>query len=342
MTDPLAAAVICFASAVGLLVVFIVAVRLRARRRRRREQALRQLYEEAVARFLVLEGEEPLRAPSEHGGAGVFRSVVHDALLELAGRERDRLIQALEQAGTVGADIADLASRVRSTRRRAADALAVYPSELAREALLRCLDDEDIQTRLACARALAGLRAPELVEPVLAVAEASVDQSPGGVAEVLLTLARFEPSALAERLGESGSPALRRLLASVIGELRLAEGSGVLREVLASDDEELVARAARGLGQIGDAHDAPRLLALLEDRLRSPFVRAAAARSLGLIGDPSAIRALEWALREEDWWLAVRAARALAELGELGREALERAKLSEHAWVRSHVAAVLA
>ena len=52
-------------------------------------------------------------------------------------------------------------------------------------------------------------------------------------------------------------------------------------------------------------------------------VRAAAAKSLGMIKDYSALQALGKKLSDKEWWVRIRAAEALGELGDEGAQILK-------------------
>jgi HEAT repeat protein len=144
------------------------------------------------------------------------------------------------------------------------------------------------------------------------------------VAELVLALGARAPARLASVYFNSGSSEVRRIVVAVIGELRLAEHVGILREALDGDDE-LAARAARGLGLVGDLESTDSLLAVLRDPDRSWFVRAAASTALGHLGDPAAVEPLTAELRAGEWPRRRAAAEALARLGTAGEGALRTA-----------------
>ncbi len=73
--------------------------------------------------------------------------------------------------------------------------------------------------------------------------------------------------------------------------------SGTLTEALADPVSGVREAAARTLGRVGDASAVPALIPILADS--SPEVRAAAARSLGTLRDPQAFEALVGLLDDE-------------------------------------------
>jgi HEAT repeat protein len=312
-----------------LLLVLILVQQAAHRVRRRSNNVLRPAFELAIAEYL---GEESAPGPPPPKGRreqAVFRQVALAALVELRGQERTRLTELLERTGIVTRTVAELGSRRRLTRRRAADMLAEIQSVEEKPALLAGLEDADRAVRLGCARALAELGDEPSALLVLGVAEAEVDFSPGAVTDVLLALAASKPSLLADALGTTTSSPLRRILAAILGEFRLAEYAPLLRGLLADEDEEVVARAARGLGLIGDHESVYGLVGVLGDDARSDRVKASAAAALGWIGDAAATAPLQAARSSGGWIVETAAAQALALLGEQGGEALGRAASGE-------------
>jgi HEAT repeat protein len=324
----------------ALLIAFILAKRLVTRWRRRRDLPLRSGYELALAEYLADVTPDPPQpvGPNERRA---LRHVALASLIELRGRERERVTELLERTGIVEETTGELRSRRRLQRRRAADALAEIRSPEAAPALRAGLDDRDRAVRLSCGRALAELGDAEALGELVAVAETEIDHSPGAVADLLLALAAQNPRLLAEALPATASRPLRRLLIAIIGAERLVEYAPLLRSALAERDDELVARAAGGLGLMGDAESVEELLGLLDDRDGALSVRAAAAEALGRIGDPAAVGALEAALGSGDWTLEQNAAEALSILGVPGEDMLRRVAASGSPQARAHAEVAL-
>ena len=316
------AAAVGLAAAVLLLAVFLVTARALGARRRARIRPLRDRWELDLASYLAAD-EEP-RPPSTLDERRVLRDVALTALADLRGRERERVTALLETSGIVDDAIAELRSRRATIRRIGAETLAEARSSFGADALSEGVLDGNQTVSVACARGLAELGEEARLEPALALAEAAATEAPGAAAEFLLALGTRAPGVLPGAYAQTRSPDLKRLIAAVVGELRLFEAVEVLRDAVGSGDDELVARGAYGLGAIGDADAVPRLLELLRSS-RPVFVRVQAATALGAIGDPIATAALAEALRDDAWLLRDRAAAALAHLGAEGRAALARA-----------------
>jgi HEAT repeat protein len=330
-----AAAAAGLAAGVTLIAATIVARRLVGGVHRRRRIDLRPGIELALATFLVDEdAEDP--APETRAERHVFRAVALEALTELRGTERARLAALLVRLGFADEAIPALGARRRSARRQAAEALALIGGADTVSALRDGLTDRDAIVRGTCARGLAeNDAAGDIVGTILRALERDAVLAPGGAAAVVLALGGHRPAAVGRLLAPNVGPELRVLAAAVAGELRLSEHAPLLRACVEDDDDELAARAARGLGLIGDSEAVPQLLEALRDNGRSADVRVASAGALGSIGDVTAVRALEWQLRESGWSLRASAARGLALLGSPGVDALRRALDSKREDVRA-------
>jgi HEAT repeat protein len=185
--------------------------------------------------------------------------------------------------------------------------------------LVAGLGHHDPLLRLACARALADLRATDALPRIIAALR-EVDAEPGDVEEILVAF------------GSAGVPFLRRMLADgsavehhlaaiALGYIGSYQALPELRDALVSADDELVAAAARALGQVGDSKAIVLLIELLGG-VRPWFVRVAAARALGALGDQSAAPALVTALESDEWDVRNAAARSLVALDWAGIEAV--------------------
>jgi HEAT repeat protein len=314
------------------LLVALVTVRVRAQRRRTRLADARERFEALIAARLV--SDETAPGPDDATPApedldelerGALRDAGVAALIELRGRERERVAALLYEAGVVDAETRALRSGRPDRRRRAADVLGLIASPATHEPLRAALEDQDVRVRLAAARGLAELgQVDDQWSTTLIADAAAYEHRLGAVAELVLALGARAPARLASVYFNSGSSEVRRIVVAVIGELRLGEHVGILREALDGDDE-LAARAARGLGLVGDLDSTDSLLAVVRDQGRSWFVRAAASTALGQLGDPAAVDALTAELRAGEWPRVRAAAEALARLGAAGEAALRGA-----------------
>jgi HEAT repeat protein len=336
LTAVLADTVAGLALAVVLLIALITVVRERAVRRRRQEAKLRPPAERLLAEFLVGSPRVPPMAGQEMAGQderAILLQAALEALSDLRGSERTRLVELLEQLGYARQAISELAARRRAVRRRAAETLAAMASPQAVPALTAGLADRDVLVRTTCARILAEMGGEETVPLVVAAAGRDVLIAPGAAAAVVLALGQRRPAALAPLLGPGAPPELRAIAITIVAELRLAQHAPALEESL-SDSDIIAASAARGLGLIGESRATRALARLALDEQRSPSARAEAVTALGSIGDPAEIHLLERLIAAADWPVQAAAARALARLGALGIAALHRAARSSQPQVR--------
>ena len=139
------------------------------------------------------------------------------------------------------------------------------------------------------------------------------------------TRSKAATAALSDRLLTDKETGVRGAAAIALGEIAdeaaVVALAGTLAPQLAGakrkrEQNEFVLRAAAtALGQIKSRAGTAALVATLSDEKLPPDVRREAARSLGLIGDPSAASALRQAATSEDPFLSELAHDALRKLG---------------------------
>jgi HEAT repeat protein len=328
----LADTVIALALTVVMLAAVIFGVRSKTIRRRRRAGPLRSSAERLVADFLVGNAGMPTTAGPDERTALLHTTL--EALADLRGSERARLVGLLEQLGYARQASSELAAaRRRVVRRRAAETLAATAGPPAVPVLVAGLADRDLLVRTTCARILAEVGGEETAPLILAAAERDVLTAPGAAGAVIHSLGLRQPAALAAVLDEGASPDLRAIAITVVGELRLAQYAPALQAAL-DDGDVLAASAARGLGLIGESRATRALARLAFDEQRSSAARAAAVTALGSIGDPLVVRLLERLTDAADWPVQAAAASALARLGPPGLAALLRVARSGRPQVR--------
>jgi HEAT repeat protein len=316
---------VALAALVVLLGLLLLAIRAVALRRRRHMAKYRPRAEAVLGTYLA--GPAGAPAPSSLGDRPVFLAVAQEALADLRGDERDRLVDLLVQLGFLRDAILALRGRRSVVRRSAAETLAALATPLAVPAVTHGLADRDVLVSTTCARTLALTGGEDAIADVLVVVRRDAVAAPGATASVVLALAEATPSALGPLLGDDAPAAVRRIAVAVAADLRLAQLSDLLRSCLAGPDD-LVVSSARGLGRIGEFQAVGALTRLALNSGRPPRVRSAAATALGAIGDPSSLGALERLLDEPDWSLRAAATSALAELGASGSAALLSAAAS--------------
>jgi hypothetical protein len=119
----------------------------------------------------------------------------------------------------------------------------------------------------------------------------------------------------------AGSSLERPLAAVALGHISAHQALPELTRTLTDPDDELVADAARALGQLGDINATADLVTLLRGG-RTWFVRVAATTALGALENPDAAPAFVEELDAEEWDLRHAAARSLVALGADGFDAV--------------------
>jgi HEAT repeat protein len=219
-----------------------------------------------------------------------------------------------------------------SVRRAAAEALGKIGDAGAVEPLVEALKDGDKNVRAAAVKALGEIGDPRAIEPLVAVWRASVGALPEAATVALgkigdpravepLVAALPHPAAKAA-LGTIGAPAVPGLVAALRdGNPRVRRAAAeVLADVGTPDNTDLRVRHAIAMEDwdkvVAMGEPAIALLELaLADKDLGDEVRAAAARSLGKIGDPHAAGPLVAALRDDRQPVRAASAAALTKLG---------------------------
>src|SRR5260370_1191702 len=208
------------AGLVVLLVLLLMAIRAAALRRARRARRFRLAAEASLGTYLAGSGAAPEMAG--RGQRAILLAVARDALADLRGDERDRLVALLVQLGFAREAMLALSARRTVARRRAAETLATLATPLAVPAVTEALADRDVLVRTTCACTLAGTGGEAAVPAIMAVARRDAPAAPGapgdpsslGLLERLLgapdwSLRAAAAGALAQ-LGEPGCAALTR------------------------------------------------------------------------------------------------------------------------------------
>jgi HEAT repeat protein len=167
------------------------------------------------------------------------------------------------------------------------------------------LNDESPAVRVAAAHAILSLpggEAANLLLPLLkdkqefvrreaafALGESHSHAATTSLVDVMLhDKKQSVRAAAAVGLGQIGDEAALTALTQVV------TGQGSKKKKSKSFEEEFIVRSAvRSLGQIGSRASVPTLISALQDETNSTETRREAATALGLIGDPSALPALQ-------------------------------------------------
>lgn len=183
-------------------------------------------------------------------------------------------------------------------------------------------------------RAVAVRALGHLGDPAAAPALLSVAAKPGAVPASFVTQSLVRLGSGVEDVVcghlRSDSHQVRCVAADALGLLRAVDSVDDLVRALSDVDDEPAIRAARALGRIGDPRAVRPLLAVLSPD-RSWALVAVAARALGALGDPVAAPALGRLLTHPRGAVAENAASALLLLRDDGLRELQRAATSEPA-----------
>jgi HEAT repeat protein len=199
---------------------------------------------------------------------------------------------------------------------RAALRLARLKQKKAVPPLIRALDNDDPQVRMAVAKALGTIRHPASAEPLVSALEALSKSVQSRPSSTPLGSEAAEYETLAQSLAGIGAPAIRPLLGA-----------------LDSEDKDSRRWAAVALGLIKDPQATNPLIGRLEDT-RSE-VRKAAALALGEIDDSRALNSLISALGNRDKDTRLGAAAALGTMRARDAvDALARAAADENEQVQ--------
>jgi hypothetical protein len=310
---------LCVAGAVCVTLALTIFVRVSTAIARWRLARYQSAVRGHLTAYVVGARDDPPPPPNGRFEQRVLRRDLVALLPSVKGEAATRVAEVFAASGLVEVAHRDLNARDSLTRIRAADALGAMRVRDAKPWLIARLHHHDRLLRLACARALAELGAvDELPEVVGALAE--VDVEPGDVVEVMLA---FGPRAVPflRKTLVARSPSERRSAAVALGHITSHQALPELSRALNDPDDELVADAARALGQLGDLNATAGLIALLGGP-RPWFVRVAAAGALGALEDPAATPALADVLNAEQWDLRNAAARSLVALDSDGLDAV--------------------
>ena len=188
--------------------------------------------------------------------------------------------------------------------------------------LTELLGHPDETVRAVVARALARIG----TEAARSLAETLNDPSELTrlrMAENLERICTLAVEPLIETLEGDAAGQARVLAARILGNLRAAEARPALKRAMLEDElTDLRAQATLSLGKIGNPEDVSALQEAAGDE-EWP-VRAQAANALEMIGDVSTIPALQELTVDREWWVRLNASRALANIGPEGERALAR------------------
>ena len=257
--------------------------------------------------------------------AGTWRAVEPQLLAllgKLRGSARDWLVDLLRRRGTETAARALTRSRLARRRAVGADRLGLLASPQSVADLLPLLVDRNAHVRQVAARALSSTGAPAAAAPLLGCLVGRRRLPYRIVGQALLGLGAPAVPTLLAAVADP-EPLIAATAIEVLGLDRVVAAGRPLVGVLTDGSGEVRIRAARALGRIGTPTAVRPLLAAVEPG-QPTSLRVVALGALAALGDPDVVAPLARLLAEDDTEprVATAAAGALAGLGDAGEEAL--------------------
>jgi hypothetical protein len=187
------------------------------------------------------------------------------------------------------------------------------------DTVVSALDDRSPLVAMIAARALAKKETPQYADPVLARLHRFTSWRPSFLASMLSSMGPDITPVLRRTLGNPAIDSqVRAIAATALRHLHDLDSAQVAARVLESERQrDLLASCLRLLGSVGG----PRDLALVRRMMESSdfVVRATAAGAMGTLGERTDLARLrEIAAEDESHWVAINAARALREAGDVG------------------------
>ena len=213
-------------------------------------------------------------------------------------------------------------SRLWWIRARAAQRLGQMRAASGTYALVKALEDPEIEVKLMAAWSLGQVGELESLRPIFGSLAGYSKIAALRVANIVVGFGPAAAPILLQILSTS-EPVVQALAIRMLGELGDRSAARPLSNFLHSENKELRIAACEALARIGEPLAALPLRGLLQTDGEWAVV-AKAAQALGTLKDPQAIPLLVERLGDRQWWVRLHAGEALARLGERGRRALEQ------------------
>jgi HEAT repeat protein len=198
--------------------------------------------------------------------------------------------------------------------------------------LVKILQDENPEIRLAVIHALGTIGHPAAAEPLASAlvntpgtATSRTEAEYQSIAQALAAVGVEAVKSLVQVLSANDKEA-RRWAASALGRIKDPNAMDPLSEKLEDNRSDVRKAAALALGEIGDSRAVPALVRALSNR--DMETRRAAAEALGSIDSDSGITALIKAVGDSSEPVQVAAIRSLSKIGGLSAASCLRAAMS--------------
>jgi hypothetical protein len=308
---------------IGILMLFalgfagsVVLLRLHHQRRAEKWSVLEAKWEDAILEMLA-EDRDPstVHALVAEGDELFCVSYIMRYASRLSGPERERLQELARPYLPLvvpRAQHRDARRRARAVRTLGTLGLPEYGDIVA-----AALGDDSPLVSMVAARALARGKDPDYVIPVLDHLDRFTAWSPNFLASMLASIGPGATPALRVVFADAKRPPeVRAVAATALGYLNDLAGGDIAVQVLAlASDRELLAAALRLIGRVGHRDHRSAVLPFLT--ASDFYVRATAASALGGVGDKEDLELLRIACEDDSRWVAIHAARALRDAGDI-------------------------
>ena len=306
-------------AAISLAIALALVVKRAFDGRRDRRGALRRAELSAQVYALLASPRDP-RADSlalRPGDEPHLKSIALDVLRVTRGRDADRMVEILQQAGMPAWLERSLRSSSRSRRIRVLTLLARFDDRRSLDLLRAHLSDPALYVQLAALRGIADKGDLESLPEIVRVLGSARETNVPVLADILRRFGAEAVPSLAELSQSSqASQGIRMAAVSALGRIGSLAAYPALSELAVDTDPALRAEALAALGKLGDPRAVPQILGGLS--APEARVRAHAAEAAGLIGARETLAALGERLEDEAWEVRHAAAEALYRLGSTG------------------------
>jgi len=243
----------------------------------------------------------------------IVESILLDSIEVATPAELQLILDCLRSSGLLDMRIYQARSTTGWKRRNALVALGRTRTPEVIPALAEALDSLDEETRIAAVRGLSNTELPQAAIPILDRLHQGTPTIPEhSLKNALANCCRKSPDVLLRYMKQStGWP--RQMLARVLAEMATPELGEDLILLATDDDPEVRASAARALGNSQPSFAMPVLSVMVKDQ--TWFVRLRAVVALASINHSARVRPLLHALCDSNRFVRQRAAWALTQMG---------------------------
>jgi len=306
---------VLLAFAIGFA-ISVILLRLKNQRKAVKWNRLERKWDEAI--LSVLEGDEEystfwnLVTPDEE--LFCINYIMRYARW-LIGIERERAVHLAQPY--LHRIVPRSNSRDAQRRARAIQTLGELGLATHSDIVTRALDDQSPLVAMVAARALARKEHPQFLRPVLQHLHRFTTWSPNFLASLLSAVGPEAAPDLREVLRDSSrQPDVRAVVTTALGYIYDYDAADIAAEVLEVErDKELITACLRLMGRVGREDHLPLVRCFIE--AQDFAVRAAAASALGSLGREEDLARLRNACDDDSRWVALHAARALRDAGDV-------------------------